>query len=232
MGLLEDAIREHLDLKRKHGAPEQELERQEVEALGPARRGSPQHEPADEAVHAGDAAVVEPAAPAPGDAPAPEPFGNGDTDHQEPLGDALAAEDPHATAPVDEHAELDAIEPAPVEETHPEPPLDEAAYDEPAYDEEPTDDGGSTVDQPTELFDVEGALAEETPPRGFPAQDDEELAAGDTPPRGFPAQDELDESREDDEADVLEDTPDFLQDAPEHDRLWFEQKPPRDFDFD
>ena len=32
--------------------------------------------------------------------------------------------------------------------------------------------------------------------------------------------------------DVLETTPEFLQDAPEHDRLWFEQRPPRDFDFD
>ena len=32
--------------------------------------------------------------------------------------------------------------------------------------------------------------------------------------------------------DVLEETPDFLQDTPEHDRLWFEQKPPKDFDFD
>ena len=32
--------------------------------------------------------------------------------------------------------------------------------------------------------------------------------------------------------DVLEETPDFLQETPEHDRLWFEQRPPRDFDFD
>ena len=32
--------------------------------------------------------------------------------------------------------------------------------------------------------------------------------------------------------DVLEETPEFLQDTPEHDRLWFEQRPPRDFDFD
>jgi hypothetical protein len=31
--------------------------------------------------------------------------------------------------------------------------------------------------------------------------------------------------------DVLEETPDFLQETPEHDRLWFEQRPPRDFDF-
>jgi len=32
--------------------------------------------------------------------------------------------------------------------------------------------------------------------------------------------------------DVLEDTPDFLENAPEDDELWFEQKPPKDFDFD
>ena len=32
--------------------------------------------------------------------------------------------------------------------------------------------------------------------------------------------------------DVLEDTPEFLEDAPEDDNLWFEQKPPKDFDFD
>ena len=31
--------------------------------------------------------------------------------------------------------------------------------------------------------------------------------------------------------DVLEETPDFLRDTPEHERLWFEQRPPRDFDF-
>ncbi len=31
--------------------------------------------------------------------------------------------------------------------------------------------------------------------------------------------------------DVLEETPEFLQDTPEHDRLWFEQRPPKDFDF-
>ena len=38
MGILDDAIREHLELKRKHGVPEEEVERQEEEALGPARR--------------------------------------------------------------------------------------------------------------------------------------------------------------------------------------------------
>jgi hypothetical protein len=41
---------------------------------------------------------------------------------------------------------------------------------------------------------------------------------------------EAEPPREDD--DVLEETPEFLQDTPDHDRLWFEQRPPRDFDFD
>ena len=35
----------------------------------------------------------------------------------------------------------------------------------------------------------------------------------------------------DGERDELEETPDFLQETPEHERLWFEQKPPKDFDF-
>src|SRR5687768_10618143 len=38
MGILDDAIKEHLELKRRHGVPEEELQRQEEEALGPARR--------------------------------------------------------------------------------------------------------------------------------------------------------------------------------------------------
>lgn len=58
MGVLEDAIREHLDLKRRHGASDEELNRQEAEALGPARReaSEAQEEEADVAV----AEAVEP----------------------------------------------------------------------------------------------------------------------------------------------------------------------------
>ena len=54
----------------------------------------------------------------------------------------------------------------------------------------------------TEEYDVEEFLAAEE--EGRPAADD----------------------------DVLEETPEFLQDTPDHDRLWFEQRPPKDFDFD
>jgi hypothetical protein len=38
MGVLEDAIRDHLDLRKRHGVSDEELRRQEAEALGPARR--------------------------------------------------------------------------------------------------------------------------------------------------------------------------------------------------
>jgi len=38
MGLLDDAIKEHLDLKRRHGADPGEVAKQESEALGPVRR--------------------------------------------------------------------------------------------------------------------------------------------------------------------------------------------------
>ena len=42
----------------------------------------------------------------------------------------------------------------------------------------------------------------------------------------------LDDQSDDEEApDELAETPEFLEDAPEHDKLWFEQKPPKDFDF-
>src|SRR5439155_27136183 len=38
MGLLDDAIREHLELKRRRGADPSEVAREEAEALGPVRR--------------------------------------------------------------------------------------------------------------------------------------------------------------------------------------------------
>ena len=47
MGLLDDAIREHLDLKRRRGADPAEIERAEREALGPVRRGPEEAESED-----------------------------------------------------------------------------------------------------------------------------------------------------------------------------------------
>jgi hypothetical protein len=253
MGILEDAIREHLDLKRKHGAPEQELERQEVEALGPARR-----EPAAEDAET-DAAPVEGEA---ADAVQQPDLASG---VEEPLAQA-DDQDEVALDPTEAAIEVPfGEEPQPAEtdepELPPDPPLEAQApvVDElpPEAELEPQQEDpppappsaySSTVDQPTQHFDVEEAFRAEdedvrggdTPARGIPAQEPEEERpfGGDEPfAEDEPFADEdapADESEaaEGDPADVLEDTPDFLQDAPEHDRLWFEQKPPRDFDFD
>jgi hypothetical protein len=73
--------------------------------------------------------------------------------------------------------------------------------------------------------DVEHARADEM--TSAPADADESLEwemPADTPAREVAA--------EEPDEDVLEETPDFLRDTPEQDRLWFEQRPPRDFDFD
>ena len=192
MGLLDDAIREHLELKRKHGAGDEELQRQETEALGPARRDFSAPEPA--------AAEAE-AAPLPSDEAAPEyepapAEPRGWLDDDEPQ--AAAVQPPPVEPPP----------PPPVEAPAPAPP--EPAVPEPVPDPEPLE-----------------PVAEEPPPR----------RTSDTPTQGFDALSLDDEepaggTEGEDGEDVLEETPDFLQDTPEHDRLWFEQKPPRDFDFD
>jgi hypothetical protein len=90
------------------------------------------------------------------------------------------------------------------------------------------DIGSHAPEEPGEL-DPDDARLGDTQPHGFDAVEDED-------------DEESEEEEEDDdlllsdpdaeEQDLLEDTPDFLQETPEHDRLWFEQKPPRDFDFD
>jgi hypothetical protein len=62
MGVLDDAIREHLDLKRRRGASDEEIARAEAEALTPARRPAPpagehdddgNHDGADDLEHDG-----------------------------------------------------------------------------------------------------------------------------------------------------------------------------------
>ncbi len=87
----------------------------------------------------------------------------------------------------------------------------------PAHAAEPED---RIEAQETTEFDVEKHIAEGR------FQGDPETRA--QPGSEAPA--EHDASKQDE--DVLEETPEFLQDTPEHDRLWFEQRPPRDFDFD
>src|SRR4051794_41580467 len=110
MGALDDAIREHLELKRRHGASDDEIRQAEAEALGPARRGIPAGDPGVDAAGmtapgAGvDAPAVDPAAPPPPapdsavhEAPPPPPELEGEqgqeeyTPYEEPLAEGSAA---------------------------------------------------------------------------------------------------------------------------------------------
>jgi hypothetical protein len=198
MGLLDDAIREHLDLKRRRGADPNEVERLEREALGPVRRPQPDSlAPFDDDVDAGPEFREE--SPT-GDWPEtpPEPSF---TDHNAVLApdeefEYWEAPEPPAPlqsderGPVEGAIDVDRDAPAPRTPVPPLPPEQEpgsGSIDEQRF-----------VEQETVEHDVEG----------------EELAR----PEG--------------DDDMLEETPDFLQDTPDHDRLWFEQRPPRDFDLD
>ena len=95
-----------------------------------------------------------------------------------------------------------------------EPPSEEyPPAAEPPSEEAPLD---ATVEQPRPNFDPP---SEEAPQASSqPSTEDEEDEHDYDPATGH--------------EDVLEDTPRFLEDAPEDDDLWFEQKPPKDFDLD
>ena len=152
MGLLDDAIREHLELKRAHGADPGDVARQEREAFGPGQMPT-----------------------IPEAAPPSEPI----------AADAATVPEPEAEAP--------------------------------------------SID--TDLPDASEALPSTDEPRGAVASDrfgsDDEIDWSEPPPL---SEDPVAAEEPKDE-DVLEETPEFLQETPEHDRLWFEQRPPKDFDF-
>ncbi|HEX4464164.1 MAG TPA: hypothetical protein VH042_05945 [Solirubrobacterales bacterium] len=314
MGILDEAIREHLELKRQHGAGDSELQQLEDEAFGQADR------PGDE--QAGD-----PLAEAPTQFMEQPEIAEDETARREPtiadLQEPPPLPEPKETAVVEDVAEP---EPAPVDEA----PAEE---EQPAMEHEivadaveasgpSTEERQTIAEQPTEMFDVEQELggppsptdeelveeeiaeprlAPTDPLAGLaeteeaevsvqgPAPDDDdeyddeddafwneqrlsdELDQALEAPRDAepepaaeietepePELDEPDESGEEPESeeyeapetaeepapvaesepepaheeDVLEETPDFLEETPEDDQLWFEQKPPKDFDFD
>ena len=292
MGILDEAIREHLELKRQHGAGDSELKQLEDEAFGQAQRP-------------GDEAVADPAAEAPTQfMEQPEAFKEEQGSRREPPSIADLQEPPPPPA-AEEQAEAEPAEEVVVEQ--------EAEVEEqPAMEHEvvadATETGGHSTtereaiaEQPTEMFDVEEELT------GPPAPSDEAIVeeeiaeprlAPTDPLAGLeedeeaevsiagPAPDDDEEYEDEDDAfwneqrlsdeldqalegpreadpepepeeepepelaeepepvaeaepeaqrrdeDVLEETPDFLEETPEDDQLWFEQKPPKDFDFD
>lgn len=264
MSILDDAIREHLELKRAHGADEAELKRLEDEAFGPPQRPEepdPLAEAPTEFMSPEGGAEASPAEAAGGRrAPniadlqeAPEP----PKEAEEPAAEEPAAEEPHSIAEqptefFDVEAAIDSEQEAPAEAEapsdddlaaaeHSEPrlapaePLDgiEASAAEAAAAEEPVLED----EEEEEDFFSEQRLSDELnqalemPLPGEPSAEPE-LEEEDDADEADEADDEDFEDEDDEHEDVLEDTPEFLEDAPEDDDLWFEQRPPKDFDFD
>jgi hypothetical protein len=231
MGLLDDAIREHLDLKRRRGADPTEVEQLEREALGPVRRAA---QTAEE------------------DAP--------DQDVQDHQDGEPGIFDDQADGPYTEvmpqAGGLDYVEEQDhelVEPPHDEPPVaaEPAFTDAPRHDPFPEDESEKGwTHEPAEAWEVEEPLAPEEPaapaaetppPPAAPAQTGPPAPAEPVHEQDHPGEEtveydveaeEIKERKGDAEEDVLEETPEFLQDTPDHDRLWFEQRPPKDFDFD
>jgi hypothetical protein len=302
MSILDDAIREHLELKRAHGADDAELKRLEDEAFGPPQRPDepdPFAEAPTEFLTTPESGAGEMA-----------PDGGG---RREPNITDLQEAPPRAEA--EPASELEAATPdeSPAEEEHPAGEHETIAEPGPT-----TEERHAIASQPTEIFDVEGqfeqappeadapsdeqlAEAEQEEPRLAPAAADDEPADefdeffseqrlsdelnaaleaplpdepggpateeaavyvdtdADEPEAGaqgelqeeeVPAAEEdsrefeLVEEPEEEEPrepappaadsshhDALEQTPEFLEESPEDDDLWFEQKPPKDIDF-
>ena len=232
MGLLDQAIREHLELKRQHGADPGELARLEREALGPPVRET--QEVLATAAGPAEGAARQAATAEPESEPWPEepdveavqsqtePFdveqamadkGEGGATPSAPA-EVPSPDDPaHAAAP---HAESELT--AMPEEPDGGPAETSAPPAEPTEppQAEPTDPAVAEPTDPAVAEPIEPAAPEVVPEPEPPAHE------------GSPAPEPEGEGDE----DVLEETPEFLQETPEHDRLWFEQKPPRDFDFD
>jgi hypothetical protein len=190
MGLLDDAIREHLELKRLRGADPGLVSREESEVFGPVRGGEVVDDGGEIATP--EDIVEENTPPAGHDAAQAKGFSN--------VG--------QETAELDMRAVLD------------DAPDEDVVADQAST--EPAPAGPPSSDASLEHGATDDSLEWEMPGDGAVDGSDEQFA--DDRPGG--------ESGEEPVEDVLEETPDFLRDTPEQERLWFEQRPPRDFDFD
>ncbi len=316
MGILDDAIKEHLELKRRHGADQSELKQLEDEAFGAAERPGDEKSAPDPLAEAPTQFMEQPA-------PVEAEEGSGRRQPRAEIADLQEAPQTETEAEVEsDEPEQPAVEQAPA--------MEHEAVSEPASAPEPeprseepepsnshsTEERHAIAEQPTEMFDVEKELAgteakapseeelieeEMTEPRLAPvdplsglhdavdeadageADDDADASldeefwdekrlsdeldqALEAPIETEPVSEEVESepaaestsesepaevapiapqsepeadteqhaaaSPEHKDEDVLEETPDFLEETPEDDRLWFEQKPPKDFDFD
>jgi hypothetical protein len=205
MGLLDDAIREHLELKRRRGADPGEVAREQHEALDPVER---ERAPLDESGEAAGADAGANASDSLDELATDAPPVGASQDAPGDFADAPLGVDQAASAGVaGETAELD---------------MRTVLGDDAPMDEEPS--------APSGVGGIRAAAVAEAPPP------EDAAAGGDSleweMSRSTDAHDDAGLVDDEPAEDVLEETPDFLRDTPEQDRLWFEQQPPRDFDFD
>jgi hypothetical protein len=182
MSILDDAIREHLELKRAHGADDEELKKLEDEAFGPPQRPDEvdpfAEAPTEFLLSPGDTAAE---APEVGDEAARGGRRPNITDLQEAppptppegteVADAPAADAPALAPDEDLSPAPDAPPPSLTDaaEVPLPPPVDEAVDEHPAREHPIVDDPGpntaerhAITDQPTQMFDVQAEIEAET----------------------------------------------------------------------
>jgi hypothetical protein len=161
MGILDDAIREHLDLKRRQGAEEDELQRLEDEAFGPpSRPGEPDFPEVgvDAETATGEAVAVE-------EPPPSEP------------GDSIAAD----REPASGEAQLPVAEPEPEPAIEPDTGAHEApieSLDTVEHHFEGAIDDGEDAAPHEPVTGEEPATGEESLGRQEPLTGEEELVEG------------------------------------------------------
>src|SRR6187549_4999 len=292
MGILDDAIKEHLELKRQHGAGDSELRKLEDEAFGASERPGSEGSSSDTLAEAPtefmeqpelDASEGEPEEEESASTPSAEAPARGRTeiaDLQEPPPESVEASEPEPAEEPSPAMEHETITEPPGAES----PADEVKVEQPSAGPS-TEERHAISEHPTEMYDVEAELGEAEPADAEPevhaladeqalSEEDEEfwdekrlsdeldqaleapveLRGPDLGPEPEPQPESSREpepveepAAEQAEApsseepppppsagheDALDETPDFLEDKPEDDQLWFEQKPPKDFDFD
>jgi len=177
MSILDDAIREHLELKRAHGADEAELKKLEDEAFGPPQRPDEldaQAEAPTEFLTAPSEVVEEAAAEIEGEGrrvpnitdlqeapPAPEP----EAPAEPSVEDQPAGE--HQILPPDEDQQ-------PVAEEPEEDPAAEVPQPDGVHT---TEEREAIASQPTEMFDVQAEMDAGAPPEAESPSDEELLEA-------------------------------------------------------
>jgi hypothetical protein len=192
MGLLDDAIREHLELKRLRGADPGVVAREEQAALSPVPRQ-------------GDAANADEADNRPGLAT------HGDESLSAP-GPPLTADSANSELVGQETVEIN-MEAELASEDNFHPAADRDTDSRPAA--HPANAG--TISD--ESLEWEVPSEAEAPAGRVELDEDNGSGTDENLNQAEPVE------------DVLEETPDFLSETPEQERLWFEQRPPRDFDF-